>query len=119
MRWNSTVTLLTKTQDWQDEEGAWHRGTEKRRTVYCNEHKYAGIFMGNLRSNDVRSLNNNLIVDVGSNPEVNLELRTVEYHGEERCLYKGTEYIIVYAVTAGENVIIAISRRLGNRGTDV
>ena len=115
MRWNSTVELLTKTEDWQDEEGAWHRGEEVPRLVYCNERKFAGIFMGNLRSNDVRSLNNNLMVDLGSTPEAQLEMRAIDYQGEERCIYKGKEHIIIYSTQAGENVLIAIARRIGNR----
>lgn len=114
MRWNDTVTLVGNPEKYQDAEGAWHAGEPKKRTVFCNERKYGSMFMGNLRSNDVRLLNNNLKVDIGQMPEVQLEIRANEYMREDRCIYHGEEYIVIYVTRAGENSILGISRRIGN-----
>ena len=114
MRWNGTVVLHSEAEPYQDEEGAWHRGSSVHRTVFCNERKYASMFMGNLRSNDVRSLNNNLQVDMGQMPECQLDVRTDEYLGEQTCTYRGLEYKVLYVVRAGELSTLALVRRIGN-----
>lgn len=114
MRWNEVVTLHGNPERYQDDEGAWHEGEPSKRTVFCNEGKYASIFMGNLRSNDIRMLNNNLKVDVGQMPEVQLQLRQEDYQGEHTCTYHGEQYIVLYVTRAGTMSIIGIARRLGN-----
>lgn len=113
MRWNRTITLLSQTP-YQDEEGAWHEGEVTERKVFCNELKYAPVFMGNLRSNDVRSLNNNPYVDNGFGLEVQLELRAEDYRGEKNALYEGEEVRILFCVRAGEYSHISLARRIGN-----
>lgn len=114
MRWNATVTLLGNPEAYQDEEGAWHQGEPTQRTIFCNENKYGSMFMANLRSNDVRMLNNNLKVDTGQMPEVQLTVRESEYFGESEAIYKGQEYLVLYMTRAGENSILGLVRRLGN-----
>ena len=108
------MTLLGNPERYQDEEGAWHQGEPTRRTIFCNESKYGSLFMANLRSNDVRMLNNNLKVDTGQMPEVQIAVRESEYHGEQEAIYKGKEYLVLYMTRAGENSILGLVRRLGN-----
>lgn len=114
MRWNDVVTLLGNEEAYQDEEGSWHEGERTERLVYCNRRNWGSLFMGNLRSNEVRSLNNNLVVDTNMNPEAQIELRQVDYLGEKRCLYHDEEYTVLYVTNAGENCILGIARRIGN-----
>lgn len=114
MRWNYTLTLLANTERYQDEDGAWHEGKPTKRKIFCNERKYGSIFMGNLRSNDIRMLNNNLKVDVGQMPEAQIEVRTAEYRGEPECIFKGQRYIVLYVTINGDNSILGLVRRIGN-----
>lgn len=114
MRWNKVVTLHANGARYQDDEGAWHQGEPTSRTVFCNERKFGSEFMGNLRSNDVRMLNNNLQVDVGQMPELQIEVRQEDYLGEQTCTYEGVEYIVLYETRTGEKSILGIARRLGN-----
>ena len=114
MRWNGTVTLHANPERYQDEEGSWHEGQVTSRTIFCNEMKYGSLFMANLRSNDVRALNNNLNVDTGQMPEVQIQVRESEYRYEQTCTYKGQEYIVIYVTRAGELSILGLARRLGN-----
>lgn len=114
MRWNATITLHSNPERYQDEEGAWHEGDTTPRTIFCNEMKYGSMFMSNLRSNDVRALNNNIRVDVAQMPEAQIQVRESEYHGEHTCTFKGDEYIVLYRTRAGEFSILGIARRLGN-----
>lgn len=116
MRWNATITLLGNPERYQDDEGAWHEGEPSRRTVFCNEMKYASMFMGNLRSNDVRSLNNNLQVDTGQQPEVQIQVRQEDYRGEPMCVYKGREYYISFYDRAGEFSVLSLVGRLNTVG---
>ena len=114
MRWNRTVTLIATPNSYQDEMGAWHAGEPTRRTIFCNEQKYGSLFMANLRSNDVRMLNNNLVVDTGQMPEVQIAVRESEYRGEPLAEYRGVEYEVLYMTRAGENSVLGLVRRIGN-----
>ena len=114
MRWNDTVTLVSLPKKYQDSAGAWHEGEGTERTIFCNRRLWGSMFMANLRSNEVRMLNNNLKVDTGFMPEAQIEVRAVDYGGENKCVYHGEEYEILYATNAGENMILGIAHRIGN-----
>jgi len=114
MRWNDVVTLVGNGERYQDDEGAWHEGEVTERLIYCNRRLWGNLFMSNLRSNEVRALNNNLNVDIDMMPEAHIEVRNIDYQGERRCLYHGEEYTVLYVTNAGETSILGIARRLGN-----
>lgn len=116
MRWNATVTLHGNPERYQDEAGYWHEGELEERTVFCNVMKYGSIFMGNLRSNDVRMLNNNLKVDLGQMPEMQIQVRSEDYLGEPLATLDGTEYEVIYRTLAGELSILGLVKRIGNVG---
>lgn len=113
MRWNDVITLIGG-ERYQDEEGAWHEGDRTERLIYCNRRLWGNLFMANLRSNEVRALNNNLNVDLDMMPEAQVEVRAIDYQGEKRCLYHGDEYTILYVTNAGEKAILGLARRIGN-----
>ena len=114
MRWNEVVTLHGSPDKYQDEFGAWHEGELSSRDVFCNEMQWGSMFMGNLRSNTVRQLNNSLNVDMGQTPEVQLQVRCQDYQGESLATYHGLEYFVLYETRAGELSILGLVRRIGN-----
>ena len=114
MRWNDVVTLLGNEERYQDDEGAWHAGEPTERLIYCNRRNWGSLFMANLRSNEVRSLNNNLKVDTDMMPEAQLEVRAIDYKGERRCRYHDEEYTVLTVTNAGETAILGLARRIGN-----
>ena len=114
MRWNKVVTLLTPKEPWQDEEGSWHYGEYDERVVYCNENSIGTMTMAHMRSSDVRTANSNEPVDMGMRHEHFLEMRSIEYRDEDRCIYEGAEYEVLFKTGAGERCIICIGQRIGN-----
>lgn len=114
MRWNEVVTLLTPAKKYQDAEGSWHEGERTERTVFCNEMTIGVMARAHLRSGDVRTENSTERVDVGFHDERMIQLRKVDYMGEDRCIYHGTEYEVMYSSGAGEIITITIGVRLGN-----
>lgn len=114
MRWNKSVTLLTPAEAYQDEEGGWHYGEPVERVVFCNERSMGTMTMAHLRSSDVRMANSNEPIDVGMRHEHLLELRSIDYHNEDRCIFEGEEYEVMFKTGSGEKCVIAIGQRIGN-----
>lgn len=115
-RWNRVVTLLTPAERYQDEEGGWHYGEPERRVVFCNEYTIGVMAMSHLRSSDVRMSNQNEPIDVGMRNEHMIQLRSVDYQGEDRCEFEGKEYEVLYSTGAGEMRMLTIGQRIGNEG---
>lgn len=114
MRYNEVVTLLAPTQKYQDSTGAWHEGERTQRTVFCNEFIIGTVTLAHLRSSDIRATNTTEPVDVGLRHEHMLQLRAIDYEGEDQVLFHGEEYEVIYASGAGEFVTLTIGQRLGN-----
>ena len=114
MRWNKVVTLLTPSEKYQDEEGSWHYSEPVERLVYCNENSIGTMTMAHMRSSDVRTANSNEPVDMGMRHEHFLEMRSIEYRNEDRCIYEGEEYEVLFKTGSGERCIICIGQRIGN-----
>lgn len=114
MRWNKCVTLLSPSEPYQDDEGGAHYGEPVERTVFCNERSLGTMTMAHLRSSDVRMANSNEPIDVGMRHEHLLELRSAEYFDEDRCIFEGEEYEIMFKTGSGEKCTIAIGQRIGN-----
>lgn len=114
MRWNKVVTLLSPTEKYQDSTGAWHEGERTERTVFCNEMIIGLMSLANLRSSDVRMANATQPVDVGMRNEHMLQVRTVDYNGEDQCIFEGEEYEVMYLSGSGETRTLTIGQRLGN-----
>lgn len=113
-RWNEVVTLLSPTQKYQDTTGAWHEGERTERTVFCNEFTIGLMAMAHLRNSDIRAANSTDPVDVGLRHEHMIQLRSVDYQGEDQVIFRGEEYEVAYMSGAGEYVTITIGHRLGN-----
>ena len=114
MRWNETVTLLSAANKYQDSAGAWHEGERVAREVFCNQMTIGTMAMAHLRSSDVRIANTTEPVDVGMHNEKMVQLRTIDYGGEDQVLFHGEEYQVMYSSGAGEFVTLTIAQQLGN-----
>ena len=113
-RWNRTLTLLTPAEMYQDEEGGFHYGEPTERVVFCNEYSIGIMTMAHLRSSEVRMANDNEPVDVGIRNEHMVQVRAVDYQSEDRCIYEGEEYEILYSTGSGDMRLLTIGQRIGN-----
>lgn len=118
MRWNRTVTLLSPVEKYQDEEGGWHYGEPRKREIFCNEYTIGVMVMSHLRSSDVRMANATEPVDVGIRNEHMLQVRSLDYESEDRCIYEGEEYEILYSTGSGETRLLTIGQRIGSARTE-
>lgn len=114
-RWNKVVTLLAPAESFQDEAGAWHRGERVGRTVFCNEYSIGVLTLSHLRSSDVRTMNDTERVDVGMHNERMLQVRAMDYEGEDQVIYEGEEYEVMYTSGAGEKLLLTIGQKLSSR----
>lgn len=117
-RWNRTLTLLTPVDKYQDEEGGWHYGEPKKRVIFCNEYTIGVMVMSHLRSSEVRMANDNEPVDIGIRNEHMVQVRSVDYNSEDRCIYENEEYEILYSTGAGDYRLLTIGQRIGNERKD-
>lgn len=114
MRWNRTITLLSPVERYQDDEGSWHEGERTSREVFCNEMTIGTMAQAHLRSSDVRLENSVEPVDRGLHHEHMVQLRSIEYQGEDKCIFDGEEYEVIYITGSGEMKLLTIAQRLGN-----
>ena len=112
MRWNKVITLLSPVDKFQDESGAWHEGERKGRVVFCNEYTIGLVAQAHLRSSDVRAANTTDPVDVGLRNEHMIQVRSIDYHNEDQCIFEGVEHEILYVSGSGETKILTISEKL-------
>lgn len=117
-RWNRTLTLLTPAKRYQDEEGGWHYGEPQKRVIFCNEYTIGIMAMSHLRSSEVRMANDNEPVDIGIRNEHMVQVRSVDYNSEDRCIYENDEYEILYSTGAGDYRLLTIGQRIGNERKD-
>jgi len=119
MRWNKTITLMSPAESYQDSAGSWHEGERTARTVYCNEMTIGVMAMAQLRSADVRAQSTTQKIDVGLRNEHMIQIRSLEYHGEDQCIFEGEEYEVMYSSGSGEYRVLTIGQRLGNLDSEV
>lgn len=100
-RWNDTVTLLAPAGAYQDAAGAWHEGERPPREVMCNRRTLSLSAAATL-------------VDLGLRGVVQIQVRDIDYNGEDQALYHGEEFEITYAQGGGENQYLTLSRKVGN-----
>lgn len=117
MRWNETLTLLAPAAKYQDAAGAWHEGRRTPRVVFCNEMTMGTMTQAHLRSSTVRTDNAVSPVDIGLRNEHMVQIRAIDYQGEDQVLFHGDEYEVIYLSGAGENRILTIGQRIGNDAT--
>ena len=114
-RYNETLTLLAPAAKYQDAAGAWHEGERTARTIFCNEYTIGVMTLAHLRNSDIRAANSTEPVDVGLRNEHMLQIRSIDYQGEDQVIFHGEEYEVVYLSGAGEHRVLTIGQRLGNK----
>lgn len=114
MRWNDVVTLLSPTEKYQDSAGVWHEGERTERTIFCNVFMIGLVAMAHLRNSDIRAANATEPVDVGLRDEHMLQIHSLDYDGEDQCIFHGKEYEVIYISGGGEYITLTIGQRLGN-----
>lgn len=102
MRWDSVITLRDIEANMViDAEGNEVEGEPVDTQVFCN----------------VRSLGFETwatAAQLGLKPELQVEVRTIDYHGESQAVYKGREYDLSYSATRGENTILTYATHARN-----
>jgi len=102
MRWNSVITLRDiETHMVVDDEGNEVEGAPIDTQVFCN----------------VRTLGFETwatAAQLGLKPELQVEVRTIDYHGESQAVFKGREYDLSYSSTRGENTILTYATHARN-----
>ena len=114
MRWNDTITLLSAPNSYQDAAGAWHDGERVKRTIFCNPMTIGIMALANLRSSEVRLANSTDPIDRGLYNEHMVQVRAIDYAGEDQCIYHGEQYEVMYASGSGDLRTLTIAQRVGN-----
>ena len=113
-RWNESVFLLAPTNRYQDSSGVWHEGERVSREISCNEMTMSLVAMAQLRSADVRAQSSSQTLDMGLRNEHMIQVRSIDYNGEDQCIFHGEEYEVLYLSGSGEYRTLTIGQRLGD-----
>lgn len=100
-RWNDTCELLASPKRHQDGEGNWVQGEQVARQVFCNRFTVGGATWAS-------------VVDAGLRADAEVQLRSVEYAGEDEVRFHGVEYDVTRVVDSGEFTRLTLGRRLSN-----
>ena len=102
MRWNSVITLRDiETHMVVDDEGNEVEGAPIDTQVFCN----------------VRTLGFETwatAAQLGLKPELQVEVRTIDYHGETQAIYDGREYDLSYSNRRGDTTILTYATHARN-----
>ena len=102
MRWDSVITLRDVEANMVvDDEGNEHEGEPVDTTVFCN----------------VRSVGFETwatAAQLGIKPELQVEVRTIDYHGETQAVFRDREYDLSYSNTRGDSTILTYATHARN-----
>lgn len=112
--WNKRVTLIKNLDDWQDESGAWHRGAERRREVFCKVGLLGNLTMAQLRSSEIRITGNDSPPEVGLREMHVLYIKQIDYDNEPRVIFDGVEMDVIGLTSEREAYKVIVRRRIGN-----
>lgn len=102
MRWDSVITLRdVETNMVVDDEGNEREGEPVDTQVFCN----------------VRSVGFETwatAAQLGIKPELQVEVRTIDYHGETQAVFHDREYDLSYSSTRGDNTILTYATHARN-----
>ncbi len=102
MRWNSVILLRDiETNMIVDEDGCEVEGEPVDTQVFCN----------------VRTVGFETwatAAQLGLKPELQVEVRTVDYAGQSQAVFNGREYDLSYSTTRGDNTILTYATHARN-----
>jgi SPP1 family predicted phage head-tail adaptor len=103
VRWSSVVNLIGL-EEGTDSEGFETEVETVRERIFANK-------------KSVRSNEYYLAKQSGINLSVMIEIRSIEYQGEEKLIFEGNEYNIERTYEKGENVELVCSRKSDTHGS--
>ena len=102
MRWDSVIVLRDIEANMVlDDEGNEREGEPVDTQVFCN----------------VRSLGFETwatAAQLGLKPELQVEVRTIDYAGQSQAIFNGREYDLSYSSTRGDNTILTYATHARN-----
>lgn len=102
MRWDSVITLRDiETNVVIDDEGNEVETDPIDTQVFCN-----------VRTIGIETWAT--AAQLGPKPELQVEVRTIDYHGETQAVYQGREYDLSYSSTRGDNTILTYATHARN-----
>lgn len=101
MRFNDTVTLVSELPARQDASGAWQPGERVEEQRFCNAYTVGASAWESP-------------LDAGMRVEAEVQLRTLDYGGQPRAVYHGTEYDVARVTASGDLTRLQLGRRIGN-----
>jgi len=110
------LVLLSATEGYQDERGAFHEGTRTERHVICQTVIYGALTRAQLRSSDVRIQNVSEAPYVGFITMAVVEMWTLDYEGEDQAIYRGEEVQVEVDTNLGPRTTLILRKRIGNDG---
>lgn len=101
MRWNQTIRLIGEPQISQDEMGNVVSTEAVPRTVFCNPYTVGASAWA-------------ASIDLGLRADAEVEVRTVDYDGENTAVYDGTEYTVERIEVKGDITRLQLGRMASN-----
>lgn len=100
-RWNDTITLLSVPSPYQDAGGAWHDGKREPKELFCNR-----LTMSLSQTASA--------LDLGMRDVLQVQVRTVDYDGEDQAQYDGKTLEVTYAARRGDTTTLTLGRKIGD-----
>lgn len=100
--YNDVITLVSPAGSHQDAAGRWHYGEPQKTEVFCNR------FSLSLAQNAAA-------LDMGLRDTIQFQVRTVDYSGQDRAIYEGTEYEVSYVSVHGDKTTITVGHKIGDQ----
>lgn len=102
MRWSSVITLRDIESGMVvNDEGAEVEADPVDTQVFCN-----------VRTIGIETWAT--AAQLGPKPELQVEVRTIDYHGETQAVYEGREYDLSYSQTRGDNTVLTYATHARN-----
>ena len=102
MRWDSVITLRDiETNVVIDDDGNEVETDPIDTQVFCN-----------VRTIGIETWAT--AAQLGPKPELQVEVRTIDYHGETQAVFKGREYDLSYSSARGDNTILTYATHARN-----
>ena len=102
MRWDSVIVLRdVEANMFVDDEGNEIEGEPVDTQVFCN-----------VRTMGLETWAT--AAQLGPKPELQVEVRTIDYHGETQAVFKGREYDLSYSSQRGDNTVLTYATHARN-----
>lgn len=102
MRWDSVIALRdVVTNSYVDAEGNDCEGEPIDTQVFCN-----------VRSMGIETWAT--AASLGPKPELSVEVRTIDYHGETQAVHDGREYDLSYSNRRGDTTVLTYATHARN-----